>query len=108
MRTRTKQSKVTRGFRDARGGRCEMLTKGGRKAGQLAVRAHRVAYLKESLALGVRFPAKSGSQVCEHGATGRQFRGQERRELSPTVAFSSRSSVSSRDFAQSFLVGSTS
>ena len=93
VRTRTKQSKVTRVFRDASAGRCEMLTKGSRKAEHLAAFAQRVAYLKETLALGVRFPAKSGSQVCEHGAKSRQFRGRERRELSSMATFSSRNSA---------------
>ena len=95
-----------------RAGRSEMLTKRGRKAGHLAAFWLRVAYLKESLALCVRFPAKCGSQVCEHGAKSRQFPGQERRELSSMAAFSSRSSASSSDFAQpklrSPLVGCTS
>eukprot|EP00966_Prymnesium_polylepis_P178308 4129203-Prymnesium_polylepis.1 len=89
-----------------------MLTKGGRKAGHLAAFWLRVTYLKESLALGERFPAKCGSQVCEHGAKSRQFPGQERRELCSMAAFSSRSSASSSDFARPksrpFKVGYTS
>ena len=112
MRTRTKQSKVTRGFRDARAGQCEMLTKGGRKAGHVAVNALRVAYLRDVGELGERSSGISGSQVCEHGATDRQFPGHERSELYTMTAVTSHSSASSSDFAQPksrpLLVGSTS
>ena len=112
MRGHTNQVKVIRGLRGARAERCDLLAKGGLRAEHQPVNALRVAYLREVAELAERLNGISGSQLSEHGALDRHFRGEERSELSTMAAVTPHSSASSSDFARPksrpLLVGSTS
>lgn len=96
--------------------RCQVLGKGVRRADPPAVFARRVAH-----AMGLAWRAlprrallahNLGSQLFEHGAKNRLFRGKERGELVQMAQAGARSSQRSSDFAQPkrrlVLLGSTS